>query len=207
MLPWLWSHCWDTEKPPTRAQGALTALKAQQSKFQGTESSQRGWRWSWARRHQRIWLLGELPAAPRAHFGMSVCPRGQDSPGRDPGSSDSSRAGGQEEGKAIPVPFVLQLQFQPRERLGGSEFLFNSDHAELLPPRVTNSDCWDHPGVTTRLWGVLCPFPCPQTSSLPPGELLQGISETNWESRALKAISLSSPGRALLLQTRLAPSP
>lgn len=36
----------------------------------------------------------------------------------------------------------------------------------------------------------------PQTSSLPPGELLQGISEANWEPRSHKGISLCSPSRA-----------
>lgn len=57
----------------------------------------------------------------------------------------------------IPVPFVLQLAFQPREGLGGSEPLLDSDHAELLHPGVTNRDCCDHPGVTPVCGGSFVP--------------------------------------------------
>lgn len=117
---------------PRGLAGAPTALKVQQSKLQGPALSQEGWRGSLAlpRPWQRIWLPGELPAAPRAIFwNVCVSPRVRAAlAGTQAAQIAQSRRAEQE--KVIPVPSVLQLEFQPRVRLGGSESLFNSDHEE-----------------------------------------------------------------------------
>lgn len=96
----------------------------------------------------------------------------------------------------IPVPFVLQLAFQPRERLGGSEPLFDSDHAELLHPGVTNRDCCDHPGVTPVCGGSFVP----SLGLEPPPSLLESSSQQQLRAElgieSPQSRSPPSPGRA-----------
>lgn len=96
----------------------------------------------------------------------------------------------------IPVPFVLQLAFQPRERLGGSEPLFDLDHAELLHPGVTNRDCCDHPGVTPVCGGSFVP----SLGLEPPPFLLESSSQQQLRAelgvQSPQSRSPPSPGRA-----------
>lgn len=109
----------------------------------------------------------------------------------------------------IPVPFVLQLAFQPREGLGGSEPLFDSDHAELLHPGVTNRDCCDHPGVTPVCGGSFVP----SLGLEPPPFLLESSSqqqlgaELGMESPQSRSRLLPAEPPGRILQTSLGSTP